>query len=66
MHVICEPSLNAIAALENVQRRAAKLIRGYNDIEYKKHLWGDMIESYKKLTGKYDTAAAFIYYYTEA
>ena len=57
-----------ITALENVQRRATKLIPGYKEFDYKErlirlnlstlsyhHLRGDMIEIYKILTGKYDS-----------
>lgn len=56
-----------IVAIENVQRRATKLIPGYKDLTYKerlehlklptlayRRLRGDMIEMYKILTGKYD------------
>ena len=58
-----------ITALENVQRRATKLIPGYKELDYKerlirlhlptlsyRRLRGDMIEIYKILTGKYDSA----------
>ena len=50
-------------ALENVQRRATKLIPGYKErlirlnlptLSYRR-LRGDMIEIYKILTGKYDS-----------
>ena len=57
-----------ITALENVQRRATKLIPGYKELDYKERLKGlnlpplsfrrfreDMIEIYKILTGKYDS-----------
>ena len=57
--------------LENVQRRATKLIPGFKDIEYKERLRklklptlaysrlrGDMIELYKILTEKYDAAVS--------
>ena len=60
-----------ITSLENVQRRATKLIPGFKDIEYKEHLRklklptlayrrlrGDMIELYKILTEKYDAAVS--------
>ena len=56
-----------ITSLENVQRRATKLIPGFKHIEYKERLRklklptlayhrlrGDMIELYKILTEKYD------------
>ena len=56
-----------ITALENVQRRATKLIPGYKEFDYKerlkrlnlptlsyRRLREDMIEIYKLLTGKYD------------
>ena len=58
-----------ITALENVQRRATKLIPGYKELDYKerlkrlnlptisyRRLRGDMIEIYKILTGKYDSS----------
>ena len=58
-----------ITALENVQRRATKLIPGYKELDYKERLTrlnlptlsyrrlrGDMIEIYKILTGKYDSS----------
>ena len=58
-----------ITALENVQRRATKLIPGYKELDYKerlkrlnlptlsyRHLRGDMIEMYKILTGKYSSS----------
>ena len=57
-----------VTALENVQRRATKLIPGYKELDYKESLKrliqptlpyrrhrGDMIEIYKILTGKYDS-----------
>ena len=60
-----------ITSLENVQRRATKLIPGFKDIEYKERLRklklptlaccrlrGDMIELYKILTEKYDAAVS--------
>ena len=59
-----------ITALENVQRRATKLIPGYKELDYKerlkrlnlptlsyRRLRGVMIEIYKILTGKYDSSA---------
>ena len=69
---IWSPHLNKhITSLENVQRRAAKLIPGFKDIEYKerlrklklptlayRRLRGDMIELYKILTEKYDAAVS--------
>ena len=58
-----------ITALENVQRRATKLIPGYKELDYKERLKRlnlptlsycrlreDMIEIYKILTGKYDSS----------
>jgi hypothetical protein len=55
-------------SIENVQRRATKLIPGYRDLSYEERLRklklptlafrrirGDMIEAYKIITGKYDT-----------
>ena len=58
-----------ITALENVPRRATELIPGYKELDYKerlkrlnlptlsyRRLRGDMIESYKILTGKYDSS----------
>ena len=63
-----------ITALENVQRRATKLIPGYKEFDYKerlkrlnlptfsyRRLWGDMIEMYKILTGKYDSTVTSIF-----
>ena len=60
-----------ITSLENVQRRATKLIPGFKDIEYKerlrklklptlayRRLRGDMIELYKILTEKYVAAVS--------
>ena len=57
-----------ITAVENVQRRATKMIPGLRDLEYEQRLFklrlptlayrrlrGDMIETYKILSGKYDT-----------
>ena len=59
-----------ITSIENVQRRATKLIPGFRDLEYSERLTrlglptlayrkmrGDMIELYKIMTGKYDTDA---------
>ena len=64
-----------ITALENVQRRASKLIPGYKELDYKEHLnrlnlptlsyrrlRGDMIEIYKILTGNYDATVTSIFY----
>ena len=61
--------MKRITALEKVQRRATKLIPGYDELDYKERLQrlnlptlsysnlrGDMIEIYKILTEKYDTA----------
>jgi hypothetical protein len=60
-----------IVAIENVQRRATKLIPGFKDLDYSerlrrlklptlayRRLRGDMIEMYKILTGKYDPRVA--------
>ena len=60
-----------ITSLENVQRRATKLISGFKDIEYKERLRklklptlaysrfrGDMIQLYKIITEKYDAAVS--------
>ena len=57
-----------ITALENVQRRATKLIPGYKELDYKERLnrlylptlayrllRGDMIDIHKILTGIYDS-----------
>jgi hypothetical protein len=57
-----------ISAIENVQRRATKLIPGFRDIPYQdrlkrlklptlgyRRIRGDMIELFKIMTGKYDT-----------
>ena len=57
-----------IEALENVQRRATRLIPGLKDLTYEqrlrrlklptlsyRRLRGDMIETYKIMTGKYDS-----------
>ena len=60
-----------ITSIENVQRRATKLISGFHDLEYSERLKrlaslptlayrrmrGDMIELYKIMTGKYDSDA---------
>ena len=58
-----------ITAIENVQRRATKLIPGFKDLTYPerlkrlklptlgyRRLRGDMIEMFKILRGKYDTS----------
>ena len=59
--------LKHIISIENVQRRATKQIPGFKDLSYEERLTklklptlkyrrdrGDMIETYKILTGKYD------------
>ena len=64
-----------ITALENVQRRATKLIRGYKELDCKeglitlklptlsyRRLRGDMIEIYKILTGKYNSTVTSNYF----
>ena len=56
-----------INSVENVQRRATRLIPGYSKLSYEERLcklnlpslayrqtWGDMIEAYKIATNKYD------------
>ena len=60
--------MKPITALENVQRRATKLLPGYKELDYKerlkrlnlptlayRRLRGDMIEMYTIFTGKYDS-----------
>ena len=77
IHQVWSPYLiKHITALENVQRRATKLIPGYKELDYKERLQrlnlptissrrlrGDMIEIYKILTGKYDSSVTSIVCY---
>jgi len=69
--VWCPHSVTAIESLEKVQKRATKLIHGFEKFSYNERLRkcelptlkyrrirGDMIETYKIITGTYDREAS--------